>query len=222
MKVLIIVPAFNEEKSLPILIPQILDLGYHCLVVNDASTDATAKVLDEYHFNHLDLTNNVGLAGVTQMGFKYAYENGYDVAIVTDGDGQHPPKYIARLLNEIEQGYDYVVGSRFVDEKKPVTARMLGSRLLCGLIYLKTGKKVTDPTSGMRALGKETLKDFAENMNFIAEPDALTYVIRRHYKWKEVQVEMEERTQGQSYFHNPFKSIYFMFRVIMSIIFLQW
>ena len=99
--------------------------------------------------------------------------------------------------------------------------RMIGSRLLCLAIKLKTGKNVTDPTSGMRALGKRVLKDFASNMNFIAEPDALTYIIKKGYKYKEVQVEMEDRTVGTSYFHNPFKTISFMFDVLMSIIFLH-
>ncbi len=221
VKVLVIVPAHNEELALPELIPNIHSYGWESLVINDCSTDGTAELLDQHGFNHLDLVNNVGLAGVTQIGFMYAYEHGYDVAIVTDGDGQHPPKYISTLIKSIEEGYDYVVGSRFINEKKPITMRMIGSRLLCLAIKLKTGKTVTDPTSGMRALGSKVLKDFAENMNFIAEPDALTYIIKKGYKYKEVQVEMEERTVGVSYFHNPLKSIHFMFNVLMSILFLR-
>lgn len=221
MKVLVIVPAHNEELSLPELIPNIHSYGWESLVINDCSTDGTEELLDKLGYNHLDLVNNVGLAGVTQIGFMYAYEHGYDCAIVTDGDGQHPPKYISKLIKYIEEGYDYVVGSRFLEKEKPFTMRMIGSRLLCWAIKLKTGKTVTDPTSGMRALGKNVLKDFADNMNFIAEPDALTYVIKKGYKYKEVQVEMEERTVGTSYFHNPFKSISFMFDVLMSILFLR-
>lgn len=221
MKVLIVVPAHNEEKTLPVLIPEIHSYGWESLVINDCSTDGTAQVLDEYGFNHIDLTNNIGLAGVTQIGFMYAYEHDYDCVIVSDGDGQHPPKYIASLLSEIRNGNDYVLGSRFLRDPKPYTSRMIGSRLLCSAIKMKTGVKVTDPTSGMRALGKNVIKDFAKNMNFIAEPDALVYVIRKGYKFKEVQVRMEERTEGISYFHNPFKSIRFMFDVLISIICLQ-
>lgn len=221
MRVLVIVPAHNEELSLPTLIPNIHKFGWESLVINDCSTDGTEALLDELGFNHIDLPNNVGLAGVTQIGFMYAYEHGYDAAIVTDGDGQHPPKYIEKVIRYIEEGYDYVIGSRFVEVKKPFSMRMIGSRLLCAAIFLKTGKKVTDPTSGMRALGKKVLADFAENMNFIAEPDALTYIIKKGYKYKEVQVEMEERTVGVSYFRNPFKTVNFMFDVLMSIIFLQ-
>ena len=221
MKVLIIVPAHNEEKNLPALIPKIEAMGWDCLVINDASTDHTGELLDEMGVPHLDLTNNVGLAAVTRMGFMYAWENGYDCATTVDGDGQHPPKYIKMLIDKIEEGYDYVVGSRFVTEKKNRSLRMIGSRLICAAIKLKTGKTVTDPTSGMRALGKSVLKDFAESMNFIAEPDALTHVIRSGHKFTEVQVQMEERMGGVSYFNTIFRSAYFMFDVLMSILFMQ-
>ncbi len=222
MKVLIIVPAYNEEKNIPVLIPKIIAHGWDYIVINDGSTDGTAAMLDETGFNHLDLTVNAGLAAVTKIGFMYACDHGYDAAMVVDGDGQHPPVYISQLIGKIEEGYDYVIGSRFVEEKKPYTMRMIGSRLLCAAIRLKTGRKVSDPTSGMRALGKNVLKDFAENMNFIAEPDALTYVIRRGYRYAETQVSMQERTEGVSYFRNPLKSARFMFSVLMSILFIQW
>ena len=114
-----------------------------------------------------------------------------------------------------------MVGSRFITAKKPMTMRMIGSRLICFAIWLKTGVKVSDPTSGMRALGKNLLEDFAENMNFIAEPDALTYVLKKGYNFKEVQVDMLEREEGESYFHNPLKSISFMYQTLMSILFLR-
>ena len=221
MKVLIIVPAHNEEASLPTLIPEIHSYGWESLIINDCSGDGTEKLLDQMGWLHIDLTVNAGLANVTQMGFRYAAEHGYDCAVVTDGDGQHPPFYISSLLKEIENGYDYVVGSQFVTKKKPMTMRMIGSRLLCGAIFLKTGRNVTDPTSGMRALGKNVLNEFAGSMNFVAEPDALTYLIRRKYKVKEVQVDMKEREEGESYFHNPWKSINFMYDVLLSILFLQ-
>ncbi|MBP3890777.1 MAG: glycosyltransferase family 2 protein [Solobacterium sp.] len=221
MKVLIVVPAYNEAKNLPILIPNIHRYGWESLVINDGSTDNTAEVLEEIGCAHLNLINNVGLAGVTQIGFMYAHEHNYDAVIVTDGDGQHPPKFISSLVKGIEEGNDYVVGSRFITAKKPMTMRMIGSRLICFAIWLKTGVKVSDPTSGMRALGKNLLEDFAENMNFIAEPDALTYVLKKGYNFKEVQVDMLEREEGESYFHNPLKSISFMYQTLMSILFLR-
>lgn len=221
MKTLIIVPAHNEENSLPVLIPQILKLGFEVLVINDASTDSTKNILDELEFNHIDLPNNVGLASVTQIGFIYAKDHGYDSAVVIDGDGQHPPIYISKLLDELQSGYDYVLGSRFISNKKPWTMRMVGSRILSRAIQLKTGKLIHDPTSGMRAINFKVIAEFSKNMNFIAEPDALTYILKKGYRFKEVQVDMIDRTTGVSYFRNPVKSIIFMYQTLISILFLQ-
>ena len=112
-----------------------------------------------------------------------------------------------------------MIGSRFLKYKKPINSRMLVSRLLTFLIKLKTGKTVSDPTSGMRALSKNVIKCFADDMNFYAEPDTLCFLIRRGFKVKEVQVEMLDRQNGASYFVNPFKVIKFMIGVSLSIIF---
>lgn len=222
MKTLIIIPAYNEQANIKNLIEDITSYGYDYLIINDGSTDNTENIIRENNYNYLDLPINVGIAGVTRIGFKYAYDNNYDSAVCIDGDGQHQPKYVETLLKEIENGYDYVIGSRFIDKKKPQSMRMLGSRIICLFIKLKTGCKVTDPTSGMRALGKSVIKDFAQSMNFYAEPDALCYTIHHGYKAKEVQVEMKERQGGESYFKNPFKSIKYMIGVLISIIFVQW
>lgn len=222
MKALIVVPAHNEEAALPCLLQQLEQLHYDFLVINDHSTDGTEQILQAHHWNHLNLPNNIGLAGVTQMGFMYARDFGYDAAVVVDGDGQHPPVHIADLLKGLEEGNDYVIGSRYAERKKPWTMRMFGSRILCGVTYLKTGRRVTDPTSGMRALSRKVILDFAENMNYIAEPDALVHLLRRGCRVKEVQVDMEERETGVSYFHNPLKSVRFMVDAIFSILLFQW
>ena len=222
MKSLIIIPAYNEEKNIPTLIEKIKQLPYDYVVINDCSTDQSPLLLDEMNINHLDLPVNMGLARVTQIGFMYARDNGYERAIVVDGDGQHPPVYIKTLFDELDHGYDYVVGSRFVEHKKPWTLRMLGSRIICMFIKLKTGVTVTDPTSGMRAMGRKGIEEFAEHMNFVAEPDALCYLLHRKYNVKEIQVDMEERTGGVSYFSfRPFNSIKFMTNVLVSILFIQ-
>lgn len=222
MKTLVIIPAFNEQDNLESLIKDIKSYNYDYLIINDCSTDGTKELLNKNNYNHLDLSVNVGLAGVTRIGFMYASRNNYDCAVCVDGDGQHQPKYVHSLIKEIENGYDYVVGSRFVSEKKPMTSRMIGSRIICFFIKLKTGVEVSDPTSGMRALGKKVLDDFSKGMNFYAEPDALCYCLHKGYKVKEVQVEMKERQGGKSYFVNPFKSIVYMFGVLTSILFVQW
>ncbi len=221
MRVLIIIPAHNEEKALPILIPKIISYGWEYLVINDCSADNTGKLLDQNRWTHVDLPVNAGLAAVTQMGFKYAAQHGYDAAVVVDGDGQHPPVFIQKLVNELEQGADYVIGSRFIEKKKPATMRMIGSRMICQAIRLKTGFYPTDPTSGMRALNSRIINEFAEDMNYIAEPDALVHIIRSGYRVKEVQVDMEERTEGVSYFVNPFKAVKYMFNILISILVLQ-
>lgn len=221
MRTLIIIPAYNEQDNIASLVKDVVSHGYDYLVINDASKDNTKEILEENGFNYLDLPINLGLAGVTRVGFMYARDNDYDCAICVDGDGQHQPSYVDVLIKEIENGNDYVVGSRFVEKKKPVSARMLGSRLICFMIKLKTGKNVSDPTSGMRALGRKVLEEFSESMNFYAEPDALCYLLHKGFKVKEVQVEMKDRTAGESYFRNPLRSIYFMLSVLLSILFVQ-
>lgn len=221
MKTLVIIPAYNESENLESLISDINGFGYDYIVINDKSTDNTLEVLNKNKFKYLDLPINVGIAGVTRIGFKYAADNNYDCVICVDGDGQHPPKYIHSLIQEIENGNDYVVGSRFVTEKKEHSLRMLGSRIICLFIKIKTRKSINDPTSGMRALGKKVIKKFAKSMNFYAEPDAVCYLLKHDYKVKEVQVDMKEREAGVSYFHSPLKSIVYMIGVLLSIIFMK-
>ena len=221
MKTLIIIPAFNEQDNIMPLIKDISKYDYDYLVINDCSTDSTPYILDNEKINHIDLPINLGIAGVTQVGFKYANDNDYDCVICVDGDGQHQPSYVSKLIKEIENGYDYAIGSRFVNEKKPNTLRMFGSRIICALIKFKTGKSVTDPTSGMRALGRRVIEDFSESMNFYAEPDALCHLLRKGYNVKEVKVEMKDREMGESYFKNPFKTISYMVSVVLSILFIQ-
>lgn len=222
MKSLIIIPAYNEEENIVNVVEKIKSFGYDYIVINDNSKDNTADILDKNKYNHLDLSVNVGLAGVTRIGFMYGRDNNYDCVINIDGDGQHPVDKVDLLIKEIESGYDYVIGSRFVSEKKPFSLRMIGSRLICLLIKLKTGKTVTDPTSGMRALGKKVIEDFAQGMNYYAEPDALCHILNKGYKVKEVQVNMLDRQGGQSYFVSPFRTIKYMVSEILSIIFVQW
>lgn len=221
MKTLVIIPCFNERESIVGLIADVKKYGYDYLVINDCSTDNTVELLIKNNINYLDLPINLGIAGVTRVGFKYAYDNHYDCVINIDGDGQHLPEYMKSMIDEVESGSDYVVGSRFLLEKKPLSMRMLGSRLICLLIRLKTGKKVTDPTSGMRALGRKVIEEFAKSMNFFAEPDAFCYLLHHGFACKEVQVKMKERETGESYFHSPLKSIYYMLSVVISILFIQ-
>ena len=222
MKTLIVIPAYNEAlnivKTVNDLKQNAPDVDY--VVVNDGSKDNTLEVLKEHNFNYIDGFCNLGLFGAVQTGFKLALLNDYDIVIQFDGDGQHSAKYIQPLIDEIEKGNDIVIGSRFVTEKKPFTARMLGSRLIAFSIRLMTGKKITDPTSGFRAYNRACIKDYANDMNNPPEPDTLVYMLRKNRKIKEVQVQMSEREFGESYL-NLMNTIKYMSRMMVSIFLIQ-
>ena len=218
MKTLIIIPAYNEAENIKNVVDNLAGNypQYDYIIVNDGSRDETKKICLENCYHLLDCPVNLGLAGAVQTGFLYAYENGYDAALQFDGDGQHQPQYIADLLPELREA-DIVVGSRFVTEKKPKSLRMLGSNIIQICIRLTTGKRIADPTSGMRLFNRKMMKAFAYNMNYGPEPDTLSYLLRCGARVKEVQVEMREREAGESYL-NLRRSIEYMFRMCMSII----
>ena len=132
MKTLIIIPAYNEEKNIERVVNMLITNypQYDYVVVNDCSKDNTRLVCEQNNYNYIDLPINLGLAGAVQAGYKYAHMHNYDVAIQYDGDGQHRPEYIASLVQAIQEGADIAIGSRFVNEKKPWTLRMLGSRMI--------------------------------------------------------------------------------------------
>lgn len=222
MKVLLIIPAYNEERNIERVVENLKcnlpDCDY--VIVNDCSSDQTRKVCRRNNYNFIDLPVNLGLASAVQVGYKYAHEHGYDVAIQYDGDGQHRAEYIPLLVEEIKKGADIVIGSRFVDEEKPWNMRMIGSRLITTAIKLTTGITVKDPTSGMRAIDKKLITEFAFNMNYPPEPDTIAYQIRKGAIVKEIQVEMDERIEGESYL-NITNSIKYMSRMLISILFIQ-
>lgn len=222
LKTLVVIPAYNEalniKKTVIDLKNNAPDVDY--VVVNDGSKDNTLEVLEQNNFNYIDSICNLGLFGAVQTGFKLAMKEKYDVVIQFDGDGQHSAKYIDLLVKEIEKGNSIVIGSRFVDEKKPFTARMIGSRLIAGAIKLITGKTIKDPTSGFRAYDKTCIKDYATEMNNPPEPDTLVYMLRKNRKIKEVQVQMSEREFGESYL-DLVNTIKYMSRMMVSIFLIQ-
>ena len=223
MNTLIIIPAYNEEKNIERVVNMLVENypQYDYVVVNDCSKDDTKGVCERNKYNYIDLPINLGSAGAVQAGYKYAHEHNYDVAIQYDGDGQHRPEYIEALVQAIEDGADIAIGSRFVTEKKPWTMRMLGSRIITFFIKLVTKIEVKDPTSGMRAIDQKLIKEFALNMNYPPEPDTIAYQIKKGAVVKEIQVEMDERIEGESYL-NLTNSIKYMSRMIISILFIQY
>lgn len=221
-RLLIVIPAYNEEESIEEVVNNIKEnySQFDYVIVNDGSKDSTYSVCEKNKYNIIDLPINLGLAGGFQAGAKYAYLKGYDCFIQFDADGQHLPEYIDKMLKKLDEGYDIVIGSRFVDEKKPISARMLGSRLISTAIKLTTGVKIYDPTSGMRLYSRKCIKEFAQEINYGPEPDTISYLIKNGAKVAEVQVEMKERVAGTSYL-NFARSISYMFRMLMSILFVQ-
>lgn len=223
MKILIIIPAYNEELNIKHVVDNLIQNypQYDYVVVNDGSKDSTAQICRENGYHLIDLPVNLGLTGAVQAGMRYAVKNGYDAAIQFDGDGQHRPEYIEALAEQIASGEaEIVIGSRFVTEKKEKTLRMLGSNLISFIIRLSTGVRIQDPTSGMRMFSKNILKEFAYDMNYGPEPDTISYLIKQGVKVKEVQVTMDERVAGESYL-TFVRSIRYMMTMCFSIIFIQ-
>ena len=196
-------------------------MSYDYVIINDCSTDNTKEVCQKNNFNMVSLPINFGLTSGIQVGMKYAKMNGYDIAIQFDGDGQHEAKYLKKLVNEIEKNnVDIAIGSRFVEKKKPLTARMIGNRLISFAIKLVTWKKIKDPTSGMRAYNKKAIDMFNSDASLTPEPDTVVYMIKKGLIVKEVQVEMKDREFGESYL-NIFKSVKYMVNILLSIIFIR-
>lgn len=222
MKCLIIIPAFNEEASIERVIDNLREHypQYDYIIVNDGSSDNTAGICRQRGYEFLDLPVNLGLAGAFQTGLKYAYRKGYEYALQFDGDGQHRPEFIGAMLDKMQEGYDIVIGSRFVTKKKPKSMRMLGSNLISVATRMTTGKKVKDPTSGMRVFNRKMIGEFALNMNYGPEPDTISYLLKQGATIAEVQVEMDERQAGESYL-NLSRSMMYMMRILLSILLIQ-
>ncbi len=224
MKKLMIIPAHNEQDS---IVHTMADIAQYCsdwdaVVINDGSSDDTLKICHQNGYRCINLSSNLGLSGAFQTGMMFAYRNDYDYVIQFDADGQHPAKYVPELLEKAQKtGADITVGSRFVTERKPFNARMFGSRLITLAIFLTTGKKLTDPTSGMRLFNRHMIDILAKNINCHPEPDTITHLLRNRAVLEEVQIEMQERKAGVSYL-NIFNGIGYTVTTFVSIFFIQW
>lgn len=224
MKTLIIIPAYNEQDNIEKVVNNLIQNypEYDYVIINDGSKDKTAEICMHNHYNYIDLPVNLGLAGGFQAGMKYAQRNGYDAAIQFDGDGQHDPGYIKQMVEAMErEEMDIVIGSRFVEKKRPKSLRMFGNILIEGCILLTTGKKIKDPTSGMRLFNRRMIQKLADTMNYGPEPDTVAYLIRCGAKVREIQVDMHEREAGESYL-NMVRSMEYMLHMVLSILIIQW
>ena len=223
MKTLIIIPAYNEGENIERVVTTIKQSCplYDYLIVNDGSRDNTEEICIKNGYHFVSHPVNLGLAAGVQTGMLYAYKNGYDAAIQFDGDGQHDADYISKMVEEISKGYNIVIGSRFVTEKKPKSLRMLGSNLIQFAIKLTTGKDLKDPTSGMRMFDRSMIKKLALAADLGPEPDTVALLVREGATFSEIQVEMHDRVAGESYL-NFANSVNYMMRMFVSILILQW
>ena len=227
MRILVIIPAFNEEKSILKTCQNVMKYKYDFVVINDGSKDKTELILSENNLNHISLINNLGIGGAVQTGYLYAKYHDYDMAIQLDGDGQHNPKYIKKLVNYmIESDADMVIGSRFVNKEKKgfksTASRRIGIKIISFFLKFCTGKKIYDATSGMRLINRKLISEFSNNYPVeYPEPVSTASVIRKGYRVEELSVEMDERASGVSSIR-AWKSIYYMINVCLSIILIKF
>ncbi|OGP79265.1 MAG: glycosyl transferase family 2 [Deltaproteobacteria bacterium RBG_16_49_23] len=221
-KVLVIIPAYNEEGSVGKVIEGVrthlsqADL----LIVNDGSTDLTSEKARVSGAVVLDLPYNLGIGGAMQTGYQYASQKGYDIAVQVDGDGQHDPKEIGKLLKALEEkNLNMAIGSRFLgqSEFKSSMMRRVGISIFSGVISILVRQKITDPTSGFRAANRKAIQLFAyEYPQDYPEPEVVVLLHQCHLKMVEVPVGMSERYSGESSI-TKLRSIYYMVKVLLAI-----
>lgn len=222
LKTLIIVPAYNEEKSIKDVVETINRETKNCdiLVVNDGSKDNTYQEAKKTDAIVVNLPNNLGIGGAVQTGYLYAYQNNYDIAIQVDADGQHNPCYVSQMVEIISKGQaDMVIGSRFIDKTsyKQTFFRMLGINITSSIIKVLTGKKIYDTTSGFRAINREIIESFANEYPYdYPEPCTNMEMILKGKKIMEIPVEMKQRETGVSSI-SPLKSVKYMLKVTLSL-----
>jgi glycosyltransferase involved in cell wall biosynthesis len=222
LKRLAIVPAFNEEASVGHVIDEIraFDPGFEIAVVDDGSTDRTAGVAADRGVHVIRLPFNLGIGGAMQTGYRYAFEQGFDVAVQVDGDGQHDPGQLALILEPVLEGQaDLVVGSRFAGggAYRSTAARRIGIRIFAGVVSAVVRQRLTDTTSGFRAVNRKGIALFAADYpHDYPEVEATVMCVKHKLRLTEVPVEMRERSGGRSSI-TAFRSIYYMTKVLLAI-----
>ncbi|PPA70273.1 glycosyltransferase family 2 protein [Jeotgalibacillus proteolyticus] len=224
--ILIIVPAYNEEKSISSTLSQLSEIKEELpvidvCVINDGSKDNTSKIVKQYpDVILIDLPLNLGIGGAVQTGYKYAHRHGYSIAIQFDADGQHSAEDLTKLIQPIMDGEaDMVIGSRFVQKTsyKGSLARRIGIYYFYLILKALTKQSFTDPTSGYRAKNANVIKLFANHYpKDYPEPEVLIQLYKKGFKSKEVTVNMNDRQEGESSI-TPLKTIYYMGKVTLAI-----
>ena len=221
-KIIVIVPAYNEEKTIDSVIYNIKkNKDVDILVVNDGSSDKTSLIAKNNGVIVIDLPFNLGIGGCMQTGYKYAYKNGYDIAIQIDADGQHDARFIDELIKPIlNDEADLVIGSRYVAKTnyRGSYLRRTGSRFFTFLLKILTGYAIYDSTSGFRAANRKVIKYFSESYpQDYPEVEVIAKLSKMGFRMREIPVEMHERLGGQSSI-NFKRSIYYMVKVTLAIL----
>jgi glycosyltransferase involved in cell wall biosynthesis len=218
-----IVPAYNEEQAVSRVIDElrVFDPGLDIVVVDDGSVDRTADVAAAKGVRVLRLPFNLGIGGAVQTGFLFAYEHGYDLAVRVDGDGQHDPAQLVRVLEPVLAGdADIAVGSRFAAEKtgyRSSRTRRIGIRILARVVSRIVGQPVTDTTSGFQAVNRVGIALFAHDYpHDYPEVEATVMVFRHRLRLREVPVTMRARDSGRSSI-TTLRSVYYMVKVLLAI-----
>jgi glycosyltransferase involved in cell wall biosynthesis len=218
-----IVPALNEEATVSRVIDELraFDPGFDIVVIDDGSGDHTAAVAEEKGARVLRLPFNLGIGGAVQTGFRFALENDYDLAVRVDGDGQHDPSQLARILEPVLAGEaDIAVGSRFAAAAggyRSSLSRRVGIRVLAWTVSRIVGQRVTDTTSGFQAVNRRGIALFARDYpHDYPEVEATVMVFRHRLRLCEVPVTMRERGGGRSSI-TALRSIYYMIKVLLAI-----
>lgn len=222
MKKLVIIPCYNEQETIMNVIESVKKEKIDFIVVNDGSTDQSKEILKKNKIPFLNLYNNLGIGGAMQTGYRYAYKNGYDIAIQVDGDGQHNAKYIKKLVEPIEKGEaNIVIGSRFVGKKQGFRSspmRRIGIGILSFLIYIISKKRIKDTTSGFRAVDRAVIEKWAKHYpHEYPEPVTNLSMLKSGRKVIEVPVRMNPRMQGYSSIRK-WKAIYYMINVMIFFV----
>jgi glycosyltransferase involved in cell wall biosynthesis len=222
MKKLIIIPAYNESANIKNTVEDIINIvpDFDYIVVNDHSTDNTLQILQENHFNFVNLPINLGIGGAVQTGYMYAAQNEYDIAVQVDGDGQHDVSYLPSLLKKMmDTDADLVIGSRFIQNEgfQSTFMRRVGITYFTKLIKLLTKKTITDPTSGFRMANSRVIKKFSiDYPRDYPEPESIVSLLKEGYHIEEAAVRMKERQGGVSSIHAR-NSVYYMIKVSLAI-----
>jgi hypothetical protein len=225
VRLLAILPAWNEERSLPAVLAAIRAAvpSADLCVVDDGSTDATARVAAAHGATVLRIPVNLGIGGAVQAGYLHALEQGHDVAVQIDADGQHDPAWLDALLAPLRAGAaDVVIGSRFLERAgfQSTLVRRAGIRYLAWFLRLRCGARVTDPTSGFRAAGRRAIALFARNYpSDYPEPEAIALATRAGLRVAEVPVKMAERAHGSSSI-TAARTLYYLVKVSLALLLL--